>query len=56
MPGEDSIEAAMNPAEGKFLYFVGKGDGSHAFTNTLSEHNDAVRRYQLSTNRTRKDE
>ena len=51
MPGKDSIQAAMNPAEGKFLYFVGKGDGSHAFTNTLREHNDAVRRYQLSTKR-----
>lgn len=51
MPGKESIQAAMNPAEGKFLYFVGKGDGSHAFTNTLREHNDAVRRYQLSTKR-----
>ena len=49
MPGEDSIRAALNPATGKFLYFVGKGDGSHAFSKSLDEHNAAVHRFQLST-------
>lgn len=48
MPGEASIHAALNPAVGDALYFVGKGDGSHAFSRTLAEHNAAVRRYQLS--------
>lgn len=48
MPGEASIHAALNPAAGDALYFVGKGDGSHAFSRTLGEHNAAVRRYQLS--------
>lgn len=48
MPGEAAIRAAFNPAAGDALYFVGKGDGSHAFSRTLAEHNAAVRRYQLS--------
>ena len=47
MPGLASIEAVLHPANGDTLYFVGKGDGSHAFSATLSEHNLAVRRYQL---------
>ena len=47
MPGEAAIEAALQPADGKALYFVAKGDGSHAFSATLKEHNAAVRKYQL---------
>lgn len=47
MPGMASIEAALHPAETKALYFVGKGDGSHEFSNNLNEHNRAVVRYQL---------
>lgn len=47
MPGLASIEAALHPEHTKALYFVGKGDGSHAFSNNLAEHNRAVVRYQL---------
>lgn len=47
MPGRAAIEAALHPAKGKALYFVAKGDGSHQFSETLAEHNAAVRRYQL---------
>lgn len=47
MPGLASIEAALHPANTKALYFVGKGDGSHAFSNNLVEHNRAVVKYQL---------
>lgn len=47
MPGLASIEAALHPAKTKALYFVGKGDGSHAFSNSLIEHNRAVTQYQL---------
>lgn len=45
--GRESIAAAVNPEPGAALYFVAKGDGTHQFSNTLSEHNNAVRRYQL---------
>jgi len=47
MPGRESLLAAVHPAEGKALYFVAKGDGSHHFSATLREHNRAVRKYQL---------
>ena len=47
MPSLAAIEAALHPAKTKALYFVGKGDGSHAFSNSLAEHNRAVVKYQL---------
>lgn len=47
MPGGDAIHAALHPAPGKALYFVARGDGTHYFSETLLEHNNAVRKYQL---------
>ena len=47
LPGKEAIVASLNPKEGEALYFVAKGDGSHAFSRTLSEHEENVRRYQL---------
>ncbi len=47
MVGKAAIEAALLPEITEDLYFVAKGDGSHAFSATLQEHNKAVRQYQL---------
>lgn len=47
MPGLASIHAALHPSNTDALYFVGKGDGSHYFSRSLSEHNHAVTQYQL---------
>lgn len=43
-----AIEAALHPADSKALYFVARGDGSSEFSNTLTEHNAAVQKYQLN--------
>lgn len=40
-PSERAIDAALYPANTKFLYFVARPDGSHVFTNSLQEHNRA---------------
>jgi UPF0755 protein len=48
LPGEAALRAVFAPADGEALYFVAKGDGSHAFSATLEEHEDNVRRYQLT--------
>ncbi|HQL82538.1 MAG TPA: endolytic transglycosylase MltG, partial [Spirochaetota bacterium] len=45
-PGRDSILAAMYPKKTDFLYFVARNDGSHQFSKTLKEHNEAVQKYQ----------
>ena len=44
-PGKASLDATLNPAEVDYLYFVTKGDGSHAFAKTLREHNNNKRKY-----------
>ena len=51
MPGVDAIHAALHPAETKALYFVARGNGEHKFSATLSEHNEAVIKYQLKGKR-----
>jgi UPF0755 protein len=53
MPGLAAIEAALHPEKTKALYFVGKGDGSHVFSNSLQEHNRAVAKYQLKQKNTK---
>ncbi|MCA1773882.1 MAG: endolytic transglycosylase MltG [Halomonas sp.] len=45
MPGRASLEAAVNPLPGDTLYFVSRGDGTHKFSSSLREHNNAVNRY-----------
>lgn len=48
LPSAASIKAVLNPAPGKALYFVAKGDGTSEFSDSLDAHNQAVRRYQLN--------
>jgi UPF0755 protein len=44
-PGLAAIQASLDPETHDYIYFVAKGDGSHAFSRTLDEHNANVRRY-----------
>ncbi|MEH7490778.1 endolytic transglycosylase MltG [Neobacillus niacini] len=39
--GKDSLDAAVNPADTKHLYFLATAGGDVIFTNTLDEHNAA---------------
>jgi UPF0755 protein len=45
-PGIRSIHAALYPSDSRALYFVSKNDGTHQFSATLLEHNQAVEKYQ----------
>lgn len=45
-PGIQSIRATLYPSDSRALYFVSKNDGTHQFSATLEEHNQAVEKYQ----------
>lgn len=47
LPGGAALRAAVSPDIGDALYFVATGDpdGSHYFSRSLAEHNQAVTRY-----------
>jgi UPF0755 protein len=47
MPSAGAIEAALHPQPGSSLYFVARGDGGHYFSDSLEEHQRAVRKYQI---------
>ena len=47
MVGRDAIHAVMHPDSTTKLYFVSRGDGTHQFSETIDQHNAAVRKYQL---------
>jgi len=45
-PGRRSLLAALRPRASPYLYYVYKGNGHHAFSRTLAEHNANVARYE----------
>jgi UPF0755 protein len=45
-PGLASLEAAADPADVPYLYFVSRNDGTHVFSSTLQEHNRNVELWQ----------
>lgn len=45
-PGLPSLKAALEPAQVPYLFFVSKNDGSHLFSESLEDHNRAVKIYQ----------
>ncbi|MCP4936864.1 MAG: endolytic transglycosylase MltG [bacterium] len=45
-PGRKAIEAVLNPADTKDLYFVADGTGGHAFAPNIKSHNNNVRKWR----------
>lgn len=50
-PGLDALKSILNPETSTYLYFVSKNDGTHYFSKSYSEHNKAVKRFQLQRRR-----
>jgi len=50
-PGRASLEAAANPADAPYLYFVARGNGSHVFAASLEEHSRNVDEFQRRRSR-----
>ncbi len=49
-PGLASLKAALRPAAVDYLYFVAKGDGSHAFSRAYQDQINNINRYQRRRN------
>jgi UPF0755 protein len=47
-PSRKALEAVVNPAITKYLYFVADKKGGHIFSKSYNEHRINVRRYQLN--------
>lgn len=45
-PGLAAIEATLMPAKHNYIFFVSKNDGTHVFSETLKQHNQAVDEWQ----------
>ena len=46
-PGEKALRAVLHPAASEYLYFVGRGDGTHEFAKDYATHNRNVQKFQL---------
>lgn len=55
-PGRLSIEAALNPDDTPFIFFVADGTGGHAFAVTLEDHNANVAKWRAIEAQQGKDE
>ena len=47
-PGRAAIEAVLNPADTKELFFVADGNGGHVFAETLKDHNANVQKWRAT--------
>lgn len=45
-PGKASLEAALDPTDFNYLYFVANGEGGHEFSKSYTDHVKAVHKYQ----------
>lgn len=45
-PGLTSIQAAMNPEEHNYIFFVATGEGGHKFSENYEQHKNAIKDYK----------
>lgn len=50
-PGRHALEAALDPAQVPYMFFVAGPDGGHIFSTTMAEHNRAVAEYRQRRSR-----
>lgn len=48
-PSLEAINAVLNPEKHDFLFFVSKNDGTHVFSKTYRDHNQAVQDFQVNS-------
>ncbi len=48
-PGLKAMEAVLNPATHKYLYFVSQNDGTHIFSENYEDHKTAVNNWQKNS-------
>ncbi len=46
-PGKDALYAALHPDTTPYIFFVSHNDGTHEFTVTYKEHQNAVNKFQI---------
>ena len=49
-PGAHALDAALNPADTDYLYFVAGRGRQHIFSRSLKEHNAALRKIRAASN------
>ncbi|MCF8009787.1 MAG: endolytic transglycosylase MltG [Clostridiales bacterium] len=45
-PGKNSLQAVLEAQKTNYLYYVARPDGTHAFAETLHQHNVNINKYQ----------
>jgi UPF0755 protein len=53
-PGAAAIQAAVEPVDSKNLFFVSQNNGTHVFCQTLTCHNENVKKWQVDFFRKKK--
>ncbi|MFW5985552.1 MAG: endolytic transglycosylase MltG [Halanaerobiaceae bacterium] len=48
-PGDESLKAALDPADTDYMFYFAREDGSHIFSETYQEHKDKLEDYRDQT-------